>query len=102
MAGYLLIPHELLHLLGYRLVGKRCHYRWGDPFVTAPGPFSHRDLVGMLFPFVSFVALFLAGGVLSAVAYGQALQTGSYGWFIVWTMLAFITGIYAGTAIGDL
>jgi hypothetical protein len=28
--GYLLIPHELLHIVGYRLVGKRCLYHWGD------------------------------------------------------------------------
>jgi hypothetical protein len=27
LGGYLLIPHELLHILGVWLVGKRCHYR---------------------------------------------------------------------------
>lgn len=103
LTGYLLIPHELLHVLGYRLVGKRCRYRWGESYVTPLGPLDRRrDLVGMLLPFATFVVLFFGCGILSALAYGQALGSGNYGGFIFWTVLAFGTGIYAGTAIGDL
>ena len=31
--GYLLIPHELLHVAAYRLIGRRCSYRLGDSYV---------------------------------------------------------------------
>lgn len=30
LGGYYVIPHELLHVLAYRLIHKPCHYRWGD------------------------------------------------------------------------
>ncbi len=30
LGGYFLIPHELLHIVGYRLVGKQCRYEWGE------------------------------------------------------------------------
>jgi hypothetical protein len=33
--GYLVIPHELLHVLAYRLIGKRCVYRLGDHAVNS-------------------------------------------------------------------
>ena len=60
LEGYLLVPHELLHVLGYRLVGKRCHYRWGDRYVVAPGPMARRErLVGLLFPFAVCIMLWL-------------------------------------------
>lgn len=51
--GYLAIPHELLHVLAYRLIGKRCRYRLGDHFVYAlePRTFSQQIFV-LLFPFV--------------------------------------------------
>jgi hypothetical protein len=32
--GYLLIPHELLHVAAHKLIGKRCAYQMGDSFVT--------------------------------------------------------------------
>lgn len=103
LEGYLLIPHELLYVLGYWLVGKQCRYRWGESYVTPLGsPARWQDLVGTLLPFITFAGLFLICGVLSSFAYGYALQSGNYIWFIVWTGLAFVTGLYAGTAIGDL
>ncbi len=103
LTGYLLIPHELLHLSGYRLVGKRCRYRWGEAYVTPLDTMARwQNLVGTLFPFTIFALVFLTSGILSSLAYGNALQHGEYGWFIVWTGLAFTAGLYAGTAIGDL
>lgn len=103
LEGYLLIPHELLHVFGYWLVGKRCRYRWGQSYVTPLEPLARwQDLVGTLFPFTTFAILFLGCAVLSSFAYGHALHSHEYGWFIIWTGLAFIAGLYAGTAIGDL
>jgi hypothetical protein len=33
--GYLLIPHELMHVVAYRMIGKRCAYQFGDHSVKA-------------------------------------------------------------------
>jgi hypothetical protein len=55
--GYLAIPHELLHVLAYRLIGKPCYYRIGDHYVRSlePRSFGERLFV-LLFP------LFVTGG----------------------------------------
>jgi hypothetical protein len=103
LGGYLLIPHELLHLAGFRLAGKQCEYQWGNPYVTPVEPMTRRErLIGGLFPFIVFATLLVISGVLSGLAYGRALRGGTFFWFIFWTGSALVTGIYAGTAIPDL
>lgn len=49
--GYLVIPHELMHVIAYRLIGKRCTYRLGDHTVQAveERTFGQR-LFCLLFP----------------------------------------------------
>jgi len=97
--GYLLIPHELLHVLGYRLVGKRCAYRWGDHQVKPVGPMSQNErLVGLLFPFAACAAAWLILLPLPLVAFVY----GSLSWAVVFTVFFAITFIYAFAAIGDL
>lgn len=97
--GYLLIPHELLHVLGYRLVGKRCIYRWGDHRVRPVGPMSRNErLVGLLFPFAACVAAWLILLPLPLVAFFY----GSLSWTAIFTVLSGIIFIYAFAAIGDL
>ncbi|MDM8518454.1 DUF3267 domain-containing protein [Anaerolineales bacterium HSG6] len=50
--GYYLIPHELLHVLAYRIIGKRCAYQWGAWKVTSLQPKTRREkLFVLLFPF---------------------------------------------------
>jgi hypothetical protein len=102
--GYLLIPHELLHVLGYRLVGQVCRYGWGEAHVTPIGSMTRFErLVGTLFPFAVFVLAFVFCAILSGLAYLQFIRFGEISTqFIFWTGLALITGIYAGTAITDL
>ncbi len=101
--GYLAIPHELLHVAGYRLVGQRCEYHWGNSYITSGGQMTlGKQLVGTLFPFVVFAVTFLICGVLSGLAYGQALREGAFFWFFFWTALSLVTGSYAGTAAADL
>lgn len=103
LEGYFLIPHELLHVVGYRLVGKSCRYHWGSHFVTPLDPLNRRErLVGMLFPFGVFIAAFLCCTVLSGLAYAQALRGGSFFWFGFWLVSSFVMGLYAGSAITDL
>ncbi len=49
--GYLLIPHELMHVAAYRMIGKRCAYSVGDHTVTALEPRSFKErLFCLLFP----------------------------------------------------
>ncbi len=99
----LVIPHELLHIVGYRLVGRQCDYRWGDSRVKPVGPMSrHARLVGLLFPFAVFSSLTIIFGLLSTFAYANVLRGNSPLWFILWTGLTLVAGGYAGTAVGDL
>jgi hypothetical protein len=52
LEGYVLIPHELLHVWAYRLVGQPCWYRWGDTQVTPMRRLSRRErLFVLLWPF---------------------------------------------------
>jgi hypothetical protein len=97
--GYLLIPHELLHIVGYRLVGKQCRYRWGDCFVTPIGSMTQKEeLVGLLFPFVVCLTLWLILLPLPLAA----LFVGGVGWAITLSVIFSIPLTYAFTAIGDL
>src|SRR5689334_19620135 len=51
--GFLVIPHELLHIAAYRMIGKRCSYQWGDSFVTALEPCTRgQQLFCLLFPLI--------------------------------------------------
>lgn len=56
--GYLVIPHELLHVLAYRLIGKKCAYQLGDHYVHA---LESRTLGEKLF--VLLFPLFIIGGL---------------------------------------
>lgn len=52
LAGYYVIPHELLHVLAYRLLGKSYRYRWGQPYVEPVEQMTRRErLFTSLFPF---------------------------------------------------
>jgi hypothetical protein len=97
--GYLLIPHELLHVAGYKLVGKRCLYRWGNRYVTTLDPMTRdEELVGLLFPFIVCLAtwLLLLPLPLAAFFYGGLV------WMVGASLLFAIPFLYAFTSIGDL
>ncbi len=100
-----LIPHELLHVLGYRLVGKRCLYRWGDDFVTPLGSIRRRErLVGALFPFGVFLilgmlSLGLSGVTLTLARHAVPHSLGSEPMRseVLWTL--FFAGLWMYSAI---
>ncbi len=97
--GYLLIPHEMLHVIGYRLVGKRCTYRWGDNRVTPIDPLTRGErLVGLLFPFIVCMAawLFLLPLPVVAFFYGGLI------WAMIFITLSGLLLLYASASIGDL
>jgi len=99
LEGYLLIPHELLHVLGYRLVGKRCTYRWGDRRVTPVGPLTRSEqLVGLLFPFAVCMVVWLLLLPLPVLAF----LAGGLTWAIISTTLSGMVLLYASASVGDL
>jgi hypothetical protein len=103
LLGYFAIPHELLHLLGYRLVGRRCTYHWGQLYVTPleAMPLRHR-LVGLLLPAFVFGLIFLLCAVLSGLAYLQVQAEGGLAGFIFWLASGHIAALYLSTTVGDL
>jgi len=105
LEGYFLIPHELLHVAGYRLVGRKCRYHLGNPFVTPLEPMTRREqLVGLLFPFAVFASLFLLLTVLSGLTPFIINRQGDNGllWVGLLGLPALLAGVYACTTIGDL
>jgi hypothetical protein len=100
---YLAVPHELLHVLGHRLVGQRCEYRWGNKYVTPIGEMPHwKRLVGLLFPFVVCFILTIIFCILAGFASKELVQEAKPFWFIFWLGLTYIAGFYATSAVGDL
>lgn len=70
--AYLYIPYQFLQLLGYRLAGKQCCYRWMTYGVQPIGPTSKRQhLWAGLFP--ALVCGLLLAGQLALAFYLFAL-----------------------------
>jgi hypothetical protein len=103
LEGYFLIPHELLHVLGYWLVGIECKYHWGEPYVIPLGEKTGRKrLVGLLLPFVVFTLILLISAVISGFAFAWFKHGSSPFWFAFWVGASLLAGVYAGSAIFDL
>jgi len=71
--GYLAVPHELMHVVAYRLIGKRYAYRLGEHAVTALEERTlGQRLFCLLFPLLinSLAVLLLAA--IWIVTYGSA------------------------------
>lgn len=111
LGGYYLIPHELLHVLAYRLIGKPCEYEWGEYFVR---PLASRTkgqrLFVLLLPFVTCWVLaffFHFLWILSALLVIQMpldkyfLVEGPT-WHFAFPIIGTLCIIYSGTAHGDL
>lgn len=61
LEGYLLIPHELLHVAAHRLIGRAYAYEWGDAGVDKREPCTWReDLFCLLFPLMVTLPIALA------------------------------------------
>lgn len=109
LEGYYLIPHELLHVLAYRLLGKPYHYEWGDHRVTSSASLNRREELFMLsLPFVvcwvlglffHFVWLILA---LSRQMPPEAYFTEAPLWHFAFPALATLLILYSGTGYCDV
>jgi hypothetical protein len=107
--GYYLIPHELLHVLAYRLIGKPCRYEWGDHHVRSLQPKNRREkLFVLLFPFVVCWGLgFFFGFLWLLSAFTIDIPPAQYfvegpTWHILFLVMGALFILYSGTAHKDL
>lgn len=109
--GYLAVPHELLHLLAYRLIGKRCRYRLGDHFVHALETRSLKErLFVLVFPLLVIGTTGLSLMVLWAVTYVMNHYPPHpltyFGAAPIWHkslwVISVILLLYAGSCVGDI
>ena len=109
LEGYYLIPHELLHVVAYRLIGKPCHYQWGDHRVSSSAPKTRRErLFVLLLPFgvcwvfglfFHFVWVILA---LSAQIPPEKYFSEGPLWHFIFPVVASLFILYSGAAYGDV
>jgi hypothetical protein len=109
LGGYYLIPHELLHVLAYRLIGKRCHYEWGNYYVQSLQPKNRREsLFVLLFPFaicwglgLFFGFLWLSSAFFIDIPPEQYFIEGPT-WHLGFLIIGALFILYSGTARKDL
>lgn len=109
LEGYLLSPHELLHVLAYRLIGKRCHYQWGDHQVRSLQPKTRREkLFVLLFPFVVcwgfglfFGLLWLLSAFFVDIPPERYFSDGPT-WHLGFLIITALCILYSGTSHKDL
>lgn len=109
LGGYYLIPHELLHVLAYRIIGKPCRYRWGDYEVQSLAPKNRREkLFVLLLPFgVCWILGLLFHFIWLVLAVSTRMPPETYFfeapvWHFALPVMATLFLIYSGTAHQDL
>jgi hypothetical protein len=109
LGGYYLIPHELLHVLAYRLIGKPYHYKWGDYQVRSLVSKTRGEtLFVLLFPFAVcwtlsffFGLLWLSSAFFIKIPPERYLVDGPT-WHFIFPILAALLLIYSGSSHWDL
>jgi hypothetical protein len=109
LEGWLAVPHELLHVAAYRLLGKRCRYTPGSPSVSRAEPLTVQErLFVLLLPTLvsgSICVIFIVGWTLSAFTLAKAdpLYPQQMPWWHVGLMVMFaVTFIYTSAGWADL
>jgi len=112
--GLLLIPHELLHVLAYRLINKPCRYHLGECWVESLSPLPRRqELFVTLFPLAVTlgISLILYGLTWFTLAYlilpSLTPPIQSYWhdvprWHFTLVMAAWLTTCYSSVAVKDI
>lgn len=108
LGGYYLMPHELLHVLAYWMLGKPCYYKWGDYCVKPLEKMRRNErLFTSLFPFM----VCFGGGlffhllwVLSAffITSSPERYFAEPTWHIIFLVVGILLIFYSSTAHGDL
>lgn len=111
LEGYYLIPHELLHVVAYRLIGKPCEYQWGNAYVR---PLAKRSKGQRLFVLLLPFAICLGVGCFFQLLWGAAavflirmpldkyVAGNGLTWHFVLPVLGALFLMYSSTALGDL
>ena len=111
LGGYYLIPHELLHVLAYRIIGKSCEYQWGSYHVQSSAKRTRREkLFILLFPTVVSLALgfffhlLWAGSLLFIVRtpLERYFFVDGPTWHITLPVIATVFILYSGNGYGDV
>jgi hypothetical protein len=109
VGGYYLIPHELLHVLAYRLIGKPYDYQWGDYQVSSPAKMTQGErLFVLLLPLgVCLTLSFFFHFVWIILALSAQLPLAEYllaapKWHFVFHILANLCMLYTGTSYRDI
>ena len=109
LGGYYLIPHELLHVLAFRIIGKPCEYQWGNDYVRPLARETKRERIFVsLFPFAVIMGLGLFFGLLwVSSAFFIKIRPERYfidgpTWHVIFLILCAWFIFYSGTAHGDL
>jgi hypothetical protein len=109
LGDYYLIPHELLHVLAFRLIGKPYHYQFGDRQVKALKKLTRREwLIILLLPVtvcgllgLLFYNLWLIF-VLSAQMPPEQYILDGPRWHLTFPVIATLFILYSGAAYGDV
>jgi len=109
ISDYYLIPHELLHVLAYRLIRKPCHYAWGEQRVHSLATLTRSERIFvLLLPVSVFFGLSLLFHVawiaLAFTAHKFLIEyfVSAPWWHFVFHILANLCMIYCGTAYRDV
>jgi hypothetical protein len=98
LLGLIIASHELLHIVGFRLIGKPYHYRWGEPFVQPAAPLTRwEQLVVALFPVAVTFPLFVGFTVLVGLTLSR-----QPGWDLFFLGLTAVAGLAASFCLDDL
>jgi len=109
LGGYYLIPHELLHVLAFRIIGKPCEYHWGNDYVRPLARETKREwLFVSLFPFAVIMGLGLFFGLLwVSSAFFIKIRPERYfidgpTWHFIFFIMSALFALYATSAEGDI
>jgi len=107
LARYYLIPHELLHVVAYRMIGKPYHYECGNHYVKPLAKMSQKErLFTTLFPFVISLSssLFLILSWMTIVFFinQQPNQPVEISWHLILLISGLGLAFYSTTAERDL
>jgi len=109
LGGYYLIPHELLHVLAFRIIGKPCEYQWGNDYVRPLARETKRERIFVsLFPFAVIMGLGLFFGLLwVSSAFFIKIRPERYfidgpTWHVIFFIISTLFFFYASSAGGDI
>ena len=107
LSSYYLLPHELLHVFAHWLIGKPCHYEWGNHYVTPLAKMKlWEQLFTSLFPFITCLGMGLIFSLTWLTMTFFMLKQPDYHLTLTWHVILLVMGLglvfYSSTAEGDL